>query len=320
MNIGYITVHPANYINNQMTYHFPKGNVEIFYLQQRTNEKPWKTSEAKQNRLSFRSILRLLSFDEVIFPGWYNWRMISLYLLLKILGRRPSLFLDHLNDNQSIEFVKKVYIKLARRKFVSTHTLKNLLDINGLTRVFVLPYGLTDKSFYSKASNRGFNNVRSVFIANRFIERKGWRNFLKASSDLNINLVEELRIAGTGELRHEITAKLKECYSNVISLGWLEVAEYCEEMINCHVYLHFSDFEPFGIPPLDAFVLGKIIVVSDTTFSVLPFKNSVGVYIFKAGNAKSMSNTLEKALSDSVNISLNSRYEDFVKYYPVYEQ
>jgi len=320
MNIGYITVHPANYINNQMDYHFPKGNMEIFYLQERTNEKPWKTSDAKQNRLSLRGVLRLLSFDEVIFPGWYNWGMISLYLLFKILGRRPSLFLDHLNDNQSIEFVKKVYIKLARRKFVSTHTLKNLLNNNGLTRVSVLPYGLTDKSFYSKASNRGYNNIGRVFVANRFIERKGWRNFLKASSNLNINLIEELRIAGTGELRVEITAKLKEYYSNVISLGWIEVDEYREEMLNCQVYLHFSDFEPFGIPPLDAFVLGKRIVVSDTTFSILPFKNSPGVYIFKSGDAKSMSINLEKALSDSISISLNSRYEDFVKFYPVYEK
>lgn len=320
MKIGYITVHPANYINNQITYHFPKGNVEIFYLQQRTSEKPWKTSDAKPNRLSFRSVCRLLYFDEVIFPGWYNWRIKILYLFFKILGRRPSLFIDHINDNLSIEFVQKIYIILARRKFVSTHFLKKLLDINGLTGVTVLPYGLTDKSFYSKGTNKNFNNVKSMFVANRFIERKGWRNFLEASSDLNINLVEELRIAGTGELRDEITAKLRQRYSNVISLGWIEVTEYCEEMINCNVYLHFSDFEPFGIPPLDAFVLGKKIVVSDTTFSVLPFKNSMGVYIFKAGDAESMTNTIEKALRDNINISLDSRYEDFIKHYPIYEQ
>ena len=84
-------------------------------------KKPWKTSDAKPNRLSFRSVCRLLYFDEVIFPGWYNWRIKILYLFFKILGRRPSLFIDHINDNLSIEFVQKIYIILARRKFVSTH-------------------------------------------------------------------------------------------------------------------------------------------------------------------------------------------------------
>lgn len=124
----------------------------------------------------------------------------------------------------------------------------------------------------------------NIFIANNFVERKGYSILMEAFTLLKQNnLIDKFNIviAGTGVLFEKYSKEFMNLSSNIILLGWIEQEEYLFNMNNCDVYIHASLFEPFGIPPLDAMARGKLLIVSDGVKSTdRIIEDSINGYVY----------------------------------------
>jgi glycosyltransferase involved in cell wall biosynthesis len=314
--IAFITIHPANYISNLAKYHLTKfGKADVIYLNGSIAEKPWR--ELIVNKPIIFSLRKIKGYDEIIFPGWYNWKVIFFYIFCKMIGKRVSLFIDHIGKNTFIPFYVKLYLSLSHNVYSASYTLSELLNANKIKN-FILPYGLTFEELYERKFKVEVSEIKSrkrLFIANRFIERKGWRTFVSSLRRINHNQIDKLVVAGGGPICQEIIGELKSVLSDVDYLGWVELTQYRKTLINSDLFLHLSDFEPFGVPPLDAFLLGKIIVVSDSVFSMLPFKGLNGVYMFVSGDYLSLASAINSALAKNDLINIEERYRDYCRIY-----
>ena len=136
----------------------------------------------------------------------------------------------------------------------------------------------------------------NLFIANRFIARKGYDVVFKAFEKLKDNgLLDRFRIviAGNGELLSTYEQKFHDLSPNICFKGWIENNTYEDLLHNCDIYLHASLFEPFGIPPLDALSEGKLLISSDGVQSVNGvFKNGEEAFIYPANDADALAGIL----------------------------
>lgn len=305
----FIAVHPAPYITNMVKFHLEKEMV-LCFLESFSLEKPWEKPLGTSQLFSIRQIR---SCEELIFPGWYNRKVIIAVLFSYLLRRRIGIFVDHINDNKSISIWQRAYLSLADDIYTASYSCKGLLNQKGFSKVQVLPYGLSDSRFY-------MGNVfsatipRRVFIANRFIERKGWRTFINALhhlSSFNFHFV----IAGVGPMEKEIRHMMDFHKLKYEMLGWIELADYTEQIEICDIYVHFSDFEPYGIPPVDAYVRGKKVVVSKSTFSLEPLFNEEGVFVFDSSDSSALVNCLKQAANSKESYSIKDRMSRFSDIY-----
>ena len=104
-----------------------------------------------------------------------------------------------------------------------------------------------------------------------------------------------IRIAGNGELYDEIKNKLDNLNEDITFIGWIEDEQYLYEMDHCDIFIHASQFEPFGIPPLDALCRAKMLIASSGVESVNSIiDNGIDGYIFKADSGEELATILEK--------------------------
>ncbi len=144
----------------------------------------------------------------------------------------------------------------------------------------------------------------NIFIANNFVERKGYSILMEAFTLLKQNnLIDKFNIviAGTGVLFEKYSKEFMNLSSNIILLGWIEQEEYLFNMNNCDVYIHASLFEPFGIPPLDAMARGKLLIVSDGVKSTdRIIEDSINGYVYSAPKSEELYEILKKLNVDTI--------------------
>ena len=127
----------------------------------------------------------------------------------------------------------------------------------------------------------------------------------------------EITIAGNGELFNSYKKRFDQLNIDVIFLKWIEITEYKRYMNNCDIYIHASDFEPFGIPPLDALYRNKVIIVSKGVMSCIGFKPNNGLLFFE--NANELANHIKSLVLNKHDIYLFSanNYSILTEKYPV---
>lgn len=285
-----ILVHPSPYNARWYDIISSEYNTEIFYNRKSNKYKTWNIGDERGGKyLNSRSYIKLLNkiinSPIVFFDGWNYAFNIYAIILRTLFGRKNILFSDYpikdKNDFILVRIIKIIFLKLfISNVFGATEStccyFKDYFKFSP-SRIFVFPYAhnfsiakdLLDKNEQNilKLKNGGRINV---LIASNFYKRKGYSILFDAFTFLNDkNLLDgfEIDICGKGdeyefylELSRKLNCKIK-------LLGWVDVNVYKNLLTNCDVLIHPSIIEPFGIPPLDAMELGKVVIVSDGVHS-----------------------------------------------------
>ena len=108
-----------------------------------------------------------------------------------------------------------------------------------------------------------------VLISNRFEKRKGYNCVLNALKYLKIDGIDKFKftIIGSGSEFEYYNKAFKELDLQIEFKFWVEYDEYLRLLKESDLLIHASIHEPFGIPPVDAMALGKLVIVSDGVMS-----------------------------------------------------
>ena len=306
---------PAPYWNTIFEEIAKSQNLTVYYEHYYDSEKGWKDIRRFPGKYykdlgPWKLMKDLVTYDYVILGGWYNkWNIvIAFYLFFN--GRKFGFFSDYPEIKKRSflnRALKKCLLTICSNLFVACEAVRpyyvNNYNVNP-SKVKLLHYCYSD--IKDKENLRLYNLQRdfelqhsskiNLYIASRFIERKGYQIVYKAFLMLkerglldNFHIV----ITGSGPLYDEYNALFNDLHADIKMLGWVENSVYEKEMNKCDVYLHPSLHEPFGIPPLDAMARGKLLVASDgvqSTISIL--QDKVNGLVYKADSAEQLFNAL----------------------------
>lgn len=343
MKVIFNTIHPAPYIDRLTDYLIYKGiDVECWYFYAITAEKAWKNYKAQNihlyNDVSLFKRIYLFSKADLIIFAWGSINNYIMAFILYLLRVKFVFYMDHPDFETSktkgvVGCIKRLMLNLSTAVFPASYSCADYISkIYNIRRdkIYLFPYT------HSKPSSQveEYNNNRKkalasgdkpcLLIASRFIERKGYSIVLKAFKELkNLNILDsfDIVILGNGEKYEYYKKELMSLSKQIKFMGWVENDDYENILLNCDIYLHPSLFEPFGIPPLDAMVRNKFLIVSDGVKSTDIFKkiSCKGVWVYQSFDAKELSRLLVKILQnkDSIYNYAEHNYELCEKYYSI---
>ena len=325
--ILFTTSHPAPYwdiIYNDIS---KNADITVYYNRIKDKDKAWKNQNNVKGKVESEISLKekindIKNIDFAVLGGWNNKNNL-LFMFLLILFRKPFAFFSDVPDENNITLFKKIFKKIffmfvpflyLTGKTGKEHYQKHY-GIND-SKIKIFPYGinLPDEKLIKEKIDRRINEMKNVkdsklkiFIANRFLERKGYKTVYKAFKLLNekglLNKFD-IVIAGKGEFFDEYEKKFNSLQSSIKLLGWIEFDEYNNNLDNCDIYLHSSYFEPYGIPIVDAMLNGKIVIASDGVMSALDnIKNEENGFIYSKYDEKKLVSILEKLINGQIDIS-----------------
>jgi len=152
--------------------------------------------------------------------------------------------------------VKELLMRKACINEKNIEILYNFIDLNK----FIPGEGtLGDSNIENKISQKDFK----VGFAARLIERKGWRDFLKASKELKDVSNLKFLIAGDGKDRDKIIQLIKKwgLENRVYSLGFIVDMNSFYNYLDCFVIP--SHWEPLGLTELEAQACGVPVIASN---------------------------------------------------------
>ena len=298
------TTHPAPYMDILFNRIEKEFLLEVFYTFKKSENKTWVNYTGYPGKIvSEISITKLVSCikrtDLIVVGGWASFHNLIIIFLSFLLNKKCAIFSDFpdISRENSFKRVFKKYIIFPQINylFCATQSTANYfmkkykVDISKLK---IFPY-LIELPLHSvdpenQKQIKYLQNKIEVFVANNFVQRKGYENLIKAMKLLKeTNQLEnyQFTIAGTGPLFNNYKEKFKKLSANIKLLGWISSSQYIELMNQTDVFIHASIFEPFGIPPLDALAHGKLVIVSDgihSTNSIIT--NGVNGFIFSKNN------------------------------------
>lgn len=329
--ITFFTIHQAPH--NTYTFKCLDNlyKLDIFYLHEKMSRYAWGENDFyypgnKKNSLA-AYIVTALKSDFVIISGWMSYKYVILILLLLLLRRKFSVYLDL--DPTSLRkygVLKKILLKripyifvtgVYGEKFIKKYLRKN-------NNVFDFPYGvaLPDSKKIESINVKRMQEIKNgdkikVFVSNRFIKRKGYGLVKYLITQLKEHaMIDDFQffIAGNGPLFEKEKELLKKIDDSIIFLGWIEYSEYKEYMALCDVYLHCSEFEPYGIPIVDAFTHKKEIVITDKIYSRCDITELGGkVHKFNYNNEKKLFEIFEYFDKNRDKIYLSNKFISFDK-------
>lgn len=310
------TNHPAPYINQEIDVLKRNYEVNVIYHWRKDPHKTWKGFVGYEGKFCDQlSFVRFLSEykknDVAILGGWANKYCFFTILLSFLFHTKCCVFSDY----PSPEVKKNIFYYIRKCLlfpsldfiFCATESTRTFYhDVYGLpmSKLVFFPYKYNDS--YTD-ENKTINAERerelqqskekiNVFIANNFIERKGYKAVVDAFEILhNKNELNKfsVKIAGNGELFESVKSRLDALNESISFLGWIESDEYETLINNCDIYIHASTHEPFGIPPLDALGREKLLVASNGVQSVVSIiRNGVSGYLFNANDGESLADIL----------------------------
>ena len=316
--ILFTTNHPAPYIDKQVDMLRRNYAVDIVYKKRKDNYKSWKGFVGSQGKYyDEMSLLVFVNYyrkhDIAILGGWDNLYCFITILCSFLFNTKCCVFSDHpsLCIKKNIWYYVRRYILFNSLDYIlcATESTRHFYNRNyGIpySKLLLFPYCYDDSYTHN---NKVINNQReeelknknekiNVFIANNFIKRKGYYSILTAFELLHSKSLlgqYRIRIAGNGELYDEIKNKLDNLNEDITFIGWIEDEQYLYEMDHCDIFIHASQFEPFGIPPLDALCRAKMLIASSGVESVNSIiDNGIDGYIFKADSGEELATILEK--------------------------
>ena len=325
--ILFTTSHPAPYwdiIYNDIS---KNADITVYYNRIKDKDKAWKNQNNVKGKVESEISLKekindIKNIDFAVLGGWNNKNNL-LFMFLLILFRKPFAFFSDVPDENNITLFKKIFKKIffmfvpflyLTGKTGKEHYQKHY-GIND-SKIKIFPYGinLPDENSIKEKIDKRINEIKNdknsklkIFIANRFLERKGYKTVYEAFKLLNekglLNKFD-IVIAGKGEFFDEYEKKFNNLQSNIKLLGWIEFDEYNNNLNDCDIYLHSSYFEPYGIPIVDAMLNGKIVIASDGVMSALDnIKNEENGFIYSKYDEKKLVSILEKLINGQIDIS-----------------
>jgi len=329
-SISITTTHTAPYIDLWVDALQKEFDVDVFYVYRVSKEKKWEQYNNLKgceysNYSFFQKISIFRKYDFVLLGGWNNITNVLLCFVLMPYKVKVAFFCDHpiietTKTSFLIKFIKRVIMNSANYIFPACESCKDYLHNTyriktEKMRVFPYAHSLPTSNIKLINNNRKeqlhSGSPINIFIANNFLERKGFDVVANTLFNLENEYMGQLkiRIAGTGEKKNYYQRILEELKHDVEFLGWIEIAQYEEEMDKCDVYLHASIFEPFGIPPIDAMQRGKYVITSEGVKSMSHFisMNNERILFYPAHDSVTLSNKLRYIIEHKM--SLYENYE-----------
>ena len=282
--VSFFTVHQAPH--NTFTFKCLEEQyiINAIYLHERLADYGWNSDSfyypGKINPSLYTYIKIAVNSDIIIISGWHSYKYLILIMILSVLRKRFGIYLD-LDPDSLKRFggLKKALLKRVPFIFITgiygEKLLKRYLKRNN---IYNFPYGVikTDLNLVNDINNRRKLCIQNgdkikVFISNRFIHRKGYhlvRSLLIHLKEISCLEKFQFTIVGDGPLYNEEKLALFNIDNTIKFYRWVEYSLYKELMSETDVLLHCSKFEPYGIPPVDAFLLHKTIVVSSRVYSL----------------------------------------------------
>jgi glycosyltransferase involved in cell wall biosynthesis len=324
------TTHTAPYIDLWINSLKQDFKVSVFYTYRVSKEKKWANYANREgyesSELSFGEKLKICKkHDFVLLGGWKNMVNILLCFMLIPYKNKVAFFCDYPIEGKTkinfiMKLIKKIIMNAADYIFPASESMKNYLYCTyGISKKKIKVFPYAHSQFVLDIHQINKKRIEQIqlgkpiilFIANNFLERKGFNIIAEALKLLSIQDIDQMkiRIAGTGERMDYYKQYLSEFSNYIDFLDWIENEQYENEMSNCDVYLHASIFEPFGIPPLDAMQRGKFIIVSDGVKSMSHFEKTHNkrILFYNAEDYFTLANILKQVINNKKN--LYSNYE-----------
>ena len=243
--------------------------------------------------------------DLVVVGGWSSFFHVKSILVgLLINGARTAVFSDAPNIAEKrlvTRLVQSMLLKCIPLYFISGREAARIFAetywIKDPKRIKEFPYQswspneveVASCTVRRKQSLLNPNALVRVFIANRFIERKGYRDLIEALYRLKSAEVLNgfhFDIAGNGpdyELYREI---FERDFPQVKLHGWIETEAYRRLMLDCDIFVHASRFEPYGIPVVDACICKKRVIATSGVCAAVDAKHAgYPVQLFETGDS-----------------------------------
>lgn len=306
--ILFTTNHPAPYMDNLFNNLNAIYHVKVIYSQKDTGAKQWSpdlvsypgwiASEISSDKLS-----EIISGVHLVVAGGWAERIHRQAIQRALSSKKPlAVFSDAPNlsrKHPAIRFIQSQLMNFLPAFFVSGEAA--MLEFRKTYRVperkvrnfpyfpsvdpADCPVELNDQR--RVLLTNGSSPVR-ILIANRFLPRKGYDVVFRALERLVASGSSErvkLTIAGSGVLFEEYSQAIRRVFPEVRFTGWISPQQYTEELSQTDILVHASHFEPYGLPPVEAFLFGKTVVASSGVYSALDLAAcSARVHLFEEGD------------------------------------
>lgn len=322
-NILFTTEHPAPYFDDLFDGISDTFNVDVIYIKDASEEKSWVSFNAKfngqlANDISTIALVRMIKgADLIIIGGWSSFFHVKAILIGLLTGTKTAVFSDAPNIEQKRHIVRRVQSLLlkviplyfiagreAGRIFAMTYWIKDLKRIKEFPYQSWLPDSVVVDQHITRrkqALSCAIGVVR-VFIANRFIERKGYADIVDALQYLqSAGLQNACRfdIAGSGPDFERYQQIFSRDFPQVELHGWIETECYRSLMLGCDIFVHASRFEPYGIPVVDACKCKKRVIATSGVCSAVDAKDAgYSVRLFEPGDGRALGAFLEEAVTE----------------------
>lgn len=323
------TNHPAPYMDKWFYAISSHYDLTVIYNSRFSSEKSWKNYEPYKGfyyeDMSFNGLKKCVKKqDLLIVGGWNNFPCFITILLSLFYGKKVGIFTDYPFHQKKIADIFK-YIFLYRvidYIFCASQSTKEYIIQKynvPKNKVVFFPYAFDLPTKYTPFIDSG-SSVVTFFVANNFIERKGYQVLFEAFKTLAKDSVNRLRyrfiIAGQGPLFQKYLTESRNINLDICLLGWISAEQYVNYMNNADVYIHASIEEPFGIPPLDAMARKKVVIVSDGVKSTCNIiVNGCNGFLYSATDSQALVDIiLEVEKCDKRSIG-EEAYNSVKKYY-----
>ncbi len=179
--------------------------------------------------------------------------------------------------------------KINSNKIVVMHNFIDLkkfnhkrVSINDVKR-FKYKLGIKDTDFV-------------IGFAGRLVERKGWKDFIKAAILLSKNYVDmKFLIAGDGSDRKRLLNMISKNY-NIAYLGYFDQMDIFYKTLDCFVIP--SQWEPMGLTELEAQAMGTSVIASNVDGLNEVIKDKENCLFFEPRNSKDLVKKIETIYSN----------------------
>ena len=301
--------------------------LEVIYLRRSLREYPmedgpavgyrWKALESLASTVSLlwssvsqRKTLWLVG-------GWGSPKYVLLLLLLSVMGRRFWLLTDAPIPEGRVQEAWKRALRRRLLQYWFTRcagiigtgkmAIERLIQMGvDETKLISIPCPLDESRFpvgedYSKTSD---NSVVIVCSGRLNIRDKRFdlalRAFAAVSAAAKNAVACKLRIAGSGpdeQILRELVEELG-IGSCVEFVGWLRQDQLAELYSRGHVYLHPTDFEPYGVTVVEALYSGLFTVASDGVGAAVELvQDGVNGTVFPHGDLEKLTAALMDAVT-----------------------
>jgi glycosyltransferase involved in cell wall biosynthesis len=319
----FTTEHPAPYMDELFDGISDAFGVDVVYIQAASEEKNWASFNARfvghlANDISTIRLVRMIrEADLVIVGGWSRFFNVKTLLIGLITGTKTAIFSDAPNieaKKSIVRFVQSLLLKIVPWYFVTGGEAGRIFAktywIDDLDRIKDFPYQSwlpdaedVDQHIALRAHTlRAPNGLVRVFIANRFIERKGYPDVIEALHYLQsagVLNAFHFDIAGNGPDFERFREIFLRDFPKVELHGWIEIDDYRRLMLGCDVFVHASRFEPYGLPVIDACNCQKRVIATSGVCAAVDAKNAgYPVLLFEPGDGRTLGALMEQVCTE----------------------